>query len=784
MKAKFLQRLSLSAVAAGLATVASIQPLYAIDYNGGNLGPDPANGIVFYDGNQPGVCAPKGSGVSKTLANLPPTATIEQKIAQTFIVGFAPDQAAIARQMAEKYHFGGIFVLGHATKDDFNKAYFDSLNSTVGTPLIVASDEEGGKVQRFENVIGAFPSAAELAAQSATAIENSGQKMGQGLAGVGVNTDLAPVLDLLTGNANNADNLGDPAHSRAFSSDPAVITTAAGAFAKGLAAGGVTPVYKHFPGIGRLPGNTDAGPQTLPSLSALQADLKPFEALVNQNNGAVMLSNALVPDWGNVPTSISPAAVTFLQSAPYSFKGLIMTDDLSVLSKYGSRAKSLPDAVAAALQAGVHAPLFKFDSDAGMQAIINKVKGLVSTEVITNADASVLAFKNGLKLTAPATALPSVCCADTPGGLLTGKDNTAQVFNYFTSTRGLSAAQAAGIVGNMIHESAVQPQRLVGTPPGTITPADQWRSGAWGIVQWNPGSKMINPTKAAGKDPNDLAVQLDFLWGQLYGSPPDLGTTSPERGAGDDLRQQTTPETAARSFALKYERFTSMVHVNDPDVQKELAKRATSARAIFVQATGGGATPPPVAAATTTTTCGGAGAAGVGGYKNPFRGLNDKSKVGRIDGGVDYGGRGGSGPVYAVGPAKIIGIRKPGSSGWPGGGRDNGGYYILYQMTDGPAKDKFIYIAEDCTPTVNVNDTVTADTVVCQYVDKSTALEIGWGDGKYGYVGWSDYPGAANNFASNSGQDMSRFLQKLGMAPAVAQGALSKKSPPPDWPKW
>lgn len=127
---------------------------------------------------------------------------------------------------------------------------------------------------------------------------------------------------------------------------------------------------------------------------------------------------------------------------------------------------------------------------------------------------------------------------------LTGNDNAEKAFNYFV-TKGYQPFQAAGIVGNMMFESGVLPQRLQGTSASVITPAEEvgTRNIGWGIVQWTPGSKMIDPVTAAGQDPNDLAVQLDFLWNQLEGNPP-----LSEKRAGDEIKGTTSLEEAVKAF--------------------------------------------------------------------------------------------------------------------------------------------------------------------------------------------------------------------------------------------
>lgn len=120
----------------------------------------------------------------------------------------------------------------------------------------------------------------------------------------------------------------------------------------------------------------------------------------------------------------------------------------------------------------------------------------------------------------------TVCAVDTSSdtsGAIPGANNAEKIWNFLSDpAKGLKDYQVAGIMGNMAHESGLEPQRMQGVLDKKV-PAEEWTNrngGGWGLVQWTPGSKMINPTKDADKDPNDLTVQLEFLWEQLQGKGP------------------------------------------------------------------------------------------------------------------------------------------------------------------------------------------------------------------------------------------------------------------------
>lgn len=181
---------------------------------------------------------------------------------------------------------------------------------------------------------------------------------------------------------------------------------------------------------------------------------------------------------------------------------------------------------------------------------------------------------------------PSVLSCGQAGGSLSGDDNRAKIFNYLLGKtiagKPLQNFQVAGIMGSMKVESGFEPQRLQGIYDRKV-PADQVfptspasnptvSKTGWGVVQWTPYTKVIDPVKSAGKDPNDLQTQLDFLLEQLNG-----GTGSSEKAAGDALMAATNVAEAAVAFELKYER-----HAGLPQPQ-----RVTNAEEILNDATSG-----------------------------------------------------------------------------------------------------------------------------------------------------------------------------------------------------
>lgn len=178
-------------------------------------------------------------------------------------------------------------------------------------------------------------------------------------------------------------------------------------------------------------------------------------------------------------------------------------------------------------------------------------------------------------------------CVD---GDLSGSNNQQKAFNFLVQN-GYTKEQAAGIVGNMIAESSVEPGRLQNTDPGVVTPPSEVLTTelGWGIVQWTPARKMVNPSRDAGVQDDKIAslgYQLEFLVKQLNGEGPIA-----EAAAGRAIKAATTVDEAAYEFGDKFERFGGHENPNHPTY----ADRKANARHVFEQfagsapASGGGA---------------------------------------------------------------------------------------------------------------------------------------------------------------------------------------------------
>jgi beta-N-acetylhexosaminidase len=194
-------------------------------------------------------------------------------------------------------------------------------------PLLVAVDQEGGRVRRLREPWAAWPAAARMGASGdPVRVRAAGRAIGEELASCGIHLDLAPVLDVHTNPANPI--IGD----RAFGTTPEVVIQMAGAFAGGLADAGVAACGKHFPGHGDTEKDSHL---ELPRVShgrarLLAVELAPFAALAPVLP-AIMSAHIDFPALDPaLPGTLSPAILTGLLRQRLGFGGVVVSDDLEM----------------------------------------------------------------------------------------------------------------------------------------------------------------------------------------------------------------------------------------------------------------------------------------------------------------------------------------------------------------------------------------------------------------------------------------------------------------------
>ena len=355
-----------------LASLATGTPGYVF---GGSL----AVGDDVLTALQSAVAATTIPGCVQPVANWSASQLLEQMI---LVSGEFSDLAASAGPAAAGV---GGFVLfgqppagsGQSISSGIAALVTDASQAGQATPWM-STDEEGGEVQRLANVLGALPTARQMASEWTPAqVESVISAHATAMKSLGITMDLAPVLDTAPPNDPYSDE-----SDRSFSEDGQTAAAYGVAFANGLESAGVVPVVKHFPGIGHANGDTDLGPATDPPLSQLETDdLIPFEAAIANGIPVVMVGHPIVPDLTNgLPASLSPATYTFLRQTLH-FNGVTITDSLGA-GAISAAGYSEPAAAVAAVEAGVDMVLIDSSS---WSATVSALEQALSSGPLTRA---------------------------------------------------------------------------------------------------------------------------------------------------------------------------------------------------------------------------------------------------------------------------------------------------------------------------------------------------------------------------------------------------------------
>lgn len=236
------------------------------------------------------------------------------------------------------------------------KALTASVRTAASVNLLVAIDQEGGRVARLKPAQG-FPATRSQADIGATGDTDeafeAGRAMGATMADAGIDLDLAPVVDLNVNPTNPA--IG--ALERSFSADPAVVAEMAEAEIRGLHEQGVRATIKHFPGLGSATANTDFDRVDVTKTWS-DAELDPYRALIAAGVVDAVMTGHIVNDEldPGVPASLSAATVDGLLRDQLGWTGVVVTDDLGAEAIVGRYARD--EAIALAIEAGNDLLLF------------------------------------------------------------------------------------------------------------------------------------------------------------------------------------------------------------------------------------------------------------------------------------------------------------------------------------------------------------------------------------------------------------------------------------------
>jgi len=263
---------------------------------------------------------------TSSAADPPSAVPLRQLVGERLFVrmnGTSPSRAFRAR--VRRGEVGGVVLFGPniATRAQVRRLVqrLDAAARAGGVPApLVAIDQEGGIVKRLQT---APPrrSAPQIGATNSTRVARSeGLATARSLRALGIDIDYAPVVDVPASSASFI-------APRAFGRNPRRVARLGGAFADGLQSGGVGATFKHFPGLGSAPANTDFASAVVSApRSRLERELIPYRGTGGR---LVMLATAVYPAYHRgVPAAFSRRVVTGLLREDLAYKGVVVTDDL------------------------------------------------------------------------------------------------------------------------------------------------------------------------------------------------------------------------------------------------------------------------------------------------------------------------------------------------------------------------------------------------------------------------------------------------------------------------
>lgn len=334
--------------------------------------------------------------------------TLEQKVAQLFVVspetltGVDSVQYAgdMTYQALQDYPVGGIvFAKDNIDSSSQFGTMTDNLQSysedISGLPLFLAAAEEGGSAsvlgnndnldEYYENsysdddsdyssssansVHSGAPSMSEIGRKDdSTNAYEAGKSIGSLMSAYGLNLDLAPVADVLSGNSTG---IGD----RTFGTDAQTVSDMALEVIRGIQEEDVNAAMKYFPGYGAASSNMSGFPVINSSLDELKKkEFLPYSNAIAQGMDFVMVGHISVPNvtGDDTPASLSEKMISEVLRKDLGFKGIVMTDylnDKTIVKNYGAA-----DAAVKAIQAGADLLLEPDDLEAAYEGVLKAVK--------------------------------------------------------------------------------------------------------------------------------------------------------------------------------------------------------------------------------------------------------------------------------------------------------------------------------------------------------------------------------------------------------------------------
>ena len=292
-----------------------------------------------------------GSSSNKTVEQLLSEMTIEQKIEQMIMITFRPwtesgeavsvtSLNAVQKKLIEEHNFNGVCLFADNIRSTAQTISLTSeiqqaaMNSDIGIPMLISADQEGGSIYRLGTGTPTSGNMSLGATRDPSLAYENARIIGSEIKALGINTDLAPVLDVNNNPSNPVINI------RSFSSDPDLVREMSMEYIKGLQSEGVITTCKHFPGHGDTGTDSHTG---LPLIDKSYDELKKLELVPYTDavsvTDIIMTAHIQFPQIEtetyisklsgkriNIPATLSKKMITDILRGDYGYDGVVITD--------------------------------------------------------------------------------------------------------------------------------------------------------------------------------------------------------------------------------------------------------------------------------------------------------------------------------------------------------------------------------------------------------------------------------------------------------------------------
>lgn len=332
----------------------------------------------------------------------------QEQVGQLFMIGFDGTEVSTdLRAFLREYQPGGVILFARnlESMSQIVELTNELQRCSPHAPLLIAIDQEGGRVSRLPKDFTIFPACDVVGrCQSADLAYAVAATTAKELLAVGINMNMSPVLDVNSNPSNPV--IGD----RAFGTTPTIVSELGLATIRGLQDNRVVPCGKHFPGHGDT--NADSHLElpvvTAPRARLEQTEFPPFQRAIEQGLPTIMTAHVLYRELdARRPATLSPTIIQGFLREELAYDGLVLTDDLemhAIIDHYG-----IEEAAVQAMLAGCDMPLICKDRSreiAAMNGVRHAIEcGKISTERLEHSLARIRRVKERFLLPyRPATA--------------------------------------------------------------------------------------------------------------------------------------------------------------------------------------------------------------------------------------------------------------------------------------------------------------------------------------------------------------------------------------------